>query len=207
MSVRTTWLASKFPRLLLRFHQEKSRLSIPKAHPIKVLMPEVKYQRDIVSFRWKVSENLPREFIQICLVLQVKFLLFVISASLDELCIMAFKFPLLNCISTAIFVGLGHLELRELTTSRFGLSSSIYVNCSGCGLSEFLAKGHHDSSDNAPRTVQGKDVNRRSVYAASEMGIGKEGIAKLCEILNMPFSMSKDTWYTHEAVCMKQYFE
>ena len=108
--------------------------------------------------------------------------------------------PLLNCISTAIFAGLGHLELRELTTSRFGLSSSIYVNCSGCGLSEFLAKGHHDSSDNAPRTVQGKDVNRRVVYAASEMGIGKEGIAKLCEILNMPFSMSKDTWYTHEAV-------
>ncbi|RMX55934.1 hypothetical protein pdam_00015645 [Pocillopora damicornis] len=30
------------------------------------------------------------------------------------------------------------------------------------------------------------------------MGVGKVGIAKLCEMLNMPFSMSLSTWYDHE---------
>lgn len=30
------------------------------------------------------------------------------------------------------------------------------------------------------------------------MGLGREGIAKLCEVLDMPFSISIDTWYRHE---------
>ena len=71
-----------------------------------------------------------------------------------------------------IVVVVGHLELREMSTSRFGLSSSIYAICDDCGLTEFLGTGEHNSLDNGPRTVQGKDVNRRVVYAASEMGIG-----------------------------------
>ena len=71
-----------------------------------------------------------------------------------------------------IVVVVGHLELREISTSRFGLSSSIYAICDDCGLTEFLGTGEHNSLDNGPKTVQGKDVNRRVVYAASEMGIG-----------------------------------
>ena len=67
----------------------------------------------------------------------------------------------------------GHLELREISTSRFGLSSSIYAICDDCGLTECLGTGEYNSLDNGPRTVQGKDVNRRVVYVASEMGIGK----------------------------------
>ena len=47
-----------------------------------------------------------------------------------------------------------------------------YAICDDCGLTEFLGTGKHNSLDNGPRTVQGKDVNRRVVYAASEMGIG-----------------------------------
>ena len=93
----------------------------------------------------------------------------------------------------------GHLELREISTSRFGLSSSsIYAICDDCGLMQFLATGEYNSSDNGPRTVQGKDVNCRVVYAASEMGIGREEISKFCEILNMPFSISKDMWHSNE---------
>ena len=72
-----------------------------------------------------------------------------------------------------IVVVVGHLELREISTSRFGLSSSIYAICDDCGLTEFLGTGKHNSLDNGPRTVQGNDVNRRVVYAASEIGIGK----------------------------------
>ena len=91
-----------------------------------------------------------------------------------------------------IFDVVDHLELREISTSRFGLSSSLYAVCDDCGLSEFLATGDHNPSDNAPRTVQGKDLNRRVVYAAIE------DVSKFCEILNMPFSLSKDTWHSHE---------
>lgn len=40
---------------------------------------------------------------------------------------------------------------------------------------------------------QGKDINRRIVYVSYEMGVGKEGIAKLCEVLNMPYTMSYGT--------------
>ena len=106
-----------------------------------------------------------------------------------------------------IVVVVGHLELREISTSRFGLSSSIYAICDDCGLTEFLGTGEHNSLDNGPRTVQGKDVNRRVVYAASEMGIGREDISKFCEILNMPFSMSKDTWHSHEDALLQAHTE
>ena len=106
-----------------------------------------------------------------------------------------------------IVVVVGHLELREMSTSRFGLSSSIYAICDDCGLTEFLGTGEHNSLDNGPRTVQGKDVNRRVVYAASEMGIGREDISKFCEILNMPFSMSKDTWHSHEDALLQAHTE
>lgn len=88
-----------------------------------------------------------------------------------------------------------HLELREKSTEGFGLSSSIlchaFVMIVVCQKSWLLVNIIH-CSDNAPRTVQGKDVNRRVVYAASEMGIGREDISKFCEILNMAFSISKD---------------
>ena len=66
------------------------------------------------------------------------------------------------------------------------------------GMKEFLATGYHNTNNTLPRSNQGKDRNRRIVYASYEMGVGKEGIAKLCEVLNMPFSMAKLTWYNHE---------
>lgn len=106
-----------------------------------------------------------------------------------------------------IFDVVDHLELREISTSRFGLSSSLYAVCDDCGLSEFLATGDHNPSDNAPRTVQGKDLYRRVVYAAIEMGIGREDVSKFCEILNMPFSLSKDTWHSHEDALLQAHTE
>ena len=54
--------------------------------------------------------------------------------------------------------------------------------CDDCGLSDFLATGEHNSAHNAPRTAQGKDVNLRVVYAASEMGIDRGHISKFCKI-------------------------
>ena len=131
---------------------------------------------------WIVSKNLQEGFIQIRNVLPVRSLFSVIIFTLAILIVYIIK-----CASTVavlvrrrhhlviffIVVVVGHLELREISTSRFGLSSSIYAICDDCGLTEFLGTGEHNSLDNGPRTVQGKDVNRRVVYAASEMGIGK----------------------------------
>ena len=68
---------------------------------------------------------------------------------------------------------------------------------------EFLATGCHNIPDRVPRSSQGKDIDRRMVYVSYEMGVGKEGIAKLSEVLNMPFTMSKLTWYSHEDVLLQ----
>ena len=73
-----------------------------------------------------------------------------------------------------------------------GKSSSMFVKCD-CGMTEFLANGDHPSNNTTPRTIQGKDLNWRIMYSVFEMGVWKEGIAKLCEIPNMPFSMSLST--------------
>ena len=41
------------------------------------------------------------------------------------------------------------------------------------------------------------DINRRLVYAASETGIGREGLATICDILNMPQTMATKAWNDH----------
>ena len=90
------------------------------------------------------------------------------------------------CILKIILIYLlGEIEILESMCNRFGFSSSLYAKCSGCGMSQVLACGQHPSDDENPQTLQGKDLNRRVVFAAFESGIGKEGVAKLCEILNM----------------------
>ena len=141
----------------------------------------MRYQKDTVLCLWIVSKNLPKGFIQIRHVLPVRSLFSVLIFTFAILIVYIIK-----CASPVavlvrrrhhlviffIVVVVGHLELREISTSRFGLSSSIYAICDDCGLTEFLGTGEHNSLDNGPRTVQGKDVNRRVVYAASEMGIG-----------------------------------
>jgi len=50
-------------------------------------------------------------------------------------------------------------------------------------------------------------LNERIVYGAFEMGVGKEGISKLGEMLNKPFSMSLSTWYDHEELLSKAHNE
>ena len=60
-------------------------------------------------------------------------------------------------------------------------------------MSGFLATGSHPQDDVNPLTLQGKDVNRRMVFAAYKSGFGKEGVAKFSEVFNMPFNNSPDT--------------
>ena len=51
-------------------------------------------------------------------------------------------------------------------------------------MSGFLATGSHPQDDVNPFTLQGKDVNRRMVFAAYKSGLGKKGVAKFSEVFN-----------------------
>lgn len=53
--------------------------------------------------------------------------------------------------------------------------------------------------------MQGKDINRRSVFAANEVGLGREGIAALCEALNMPSPIAPTAWAAHEDELYKRH--
>ena len=44
------------------------------------------------------------------------------------------------------------------------------------------------------------------MFAAFESGIGKE-VLKFCEVFNMPFNMSPDTWYSHEETLSQAFQE
>ncbi|CAB4030850.1 Hypothetical predicted protein [Paramuricea clavata] len=41
------------------------------------------------------------------------------------------------------------------------------------------------------------DVNRRMVYAACEMGVGREAMATMCDIFNMPPPCNQNAWNSH----------
>ena len=57
----------------------------------------------------------------------------------------------------------GEIDTLESSVNRMGMSSSIFAKCD-CGMTEFLATGDHPSNDTTPRTIQGKDFDRRIVY-------------------------------------------
>ena len=45
------------------------------------------------------------------------------------------------------------------------------------------------------------------VFVAFESGIGKEGVAKFCEVFSMPFNISPDTCYSHEEILSQAFQE
>ena len=45
------------------------------------------------------------------------------------------------------------------------------------------------------------------MFVAFESGSGKEGVAKFCEVFNMPFNISPDTWYSHEEILSQAFQE
>ena len=76
----------------------------------------------------------------------------------------------------------GHLTLREDYAKRFGLMSSLYIECSRCHKKTFLP------TSNNICTGRGKsyDVNRRAVHCALQLGIGFAGLETFCSTLNLP---------------------
>lgn len=75
---------------------------------------------------------------------------------------------------------LGSVTIVEDPLNCFGLCSSFCLQCDGCEMSEFFSTGKHELSDSIPRTIKGKDVNRRAIFACNEVGIGREGLSTIC---------------------------
>ena len=47
------------------------------------------------------------------------------------------------------------------------------------------------------------DINRRMVYSACVMGVGREAIAVMCDILNMPSPCQPSSWNEHTQALYK----
>ena len=92
----------------------------------------------------------------------------------------------------------GKLILNEDQARTYGNSSLLSIDCSKCKKKVYL----QTSGNNCERwnPTSAIDVNRRMVYSAFEIGIGREAVATLCEIFNMPPPCSKNSWDKHSKV-------
>ena len=85
------------------------------------------------------------------------------------------------------------LLLKKL--KRYGQSALFALQCSSCKKKTYLQTAKHDGGAWTPQVAM--DINKRLVYAACETGIGREGMATICDILNMPQPMTSESWNGH----------
>ncbi|KAK3726557.1 hypothetical protein QZH41_001960 [Actinostola sp. cb2023] len=87
------------------------------------------------------------------------------------------------------------------------ISTETVMSCDSCEMKEIFSTGlgKHSLSDLVPRTLQGKDINRRAVFASNEVGMGREGLATICEILGMPPPVAPNAWAANDAELCKQH--
>ena len=84
----------------------------------------------------------------------------------------------------------GKIIVKELEKS--GLGSTFLFECSVCAHT-----AHMNTAKQTPGKVRTFDINRRSVFAAGELGIGREGLATLCEIMNLPAPVYNNSFSDH----------
>ena len=82
----------------------------------------------------------------------------------------------MKCIFFFSFVG--KLYLREDYQEKFGLKSSLYLECSNCKRRSFIP------TSGIVNNGRSFDVNRRAVYSALDSGIGFSGLEKFTTIFN-----------------------
>ena len=70
--------------------------------------------------------------------------------------------------------------MREDYKERYGLKSSLYVECSNCKKRIFLP-----TSKNITDKGNSYDINRRTVFASLELGIGFNGLETFCAHLDL----------------------
>ena len=89
------------------------------------------------------------------------------------------------------------MTLSEDVPKRAGLNGHLDFQCLTCGTKVSMATG---------KDLKGKkasfDINRRAVFAAGEIGIGREALSTMCEIINMPPPPSCRAYQQHRtAIC------
>eukprot|EP00057_Strongylocentrotus_purpuratus_P018513 XP_011672987.1 PREDICTED: uncharacterized protein LOC100889978 [Strongylocentrotus purpuratus] len=78
----------------------------------------------------------------------------------------------------------GHLIPLEDTSQRHGLRSFLILQCSVCKAEHSFLTSENIFKGKRPGTCS--DINRRAVLAASEVGLGRVGLADLTSILGLP---------------------
>ena len=95
----------------------------------------------------------------------------------------------------------GKLVYNDEQAKRYGNSSLIHIECTKC-----KKKVHLQTSANPGgnwKAQSAVDINRRMVFSACEMGVGREAIAVMCEILNMPPPCQTKAWSDHSQALYK----
>ena len=88
-----------------------------------------------------------------------------------------------------------NITFEEDQAKRYGQSALFVLVCSKCKKKTYLQTAKNSGGMWQPNNT--KEINRRLVYAACETGIGREGMATICDILNMPQPMSSEAWSDH----------
>ncbi|CAB3979912.1 Hypothetical predicted protein [Paramuricea clavata] len=86
----------------------------------------------------------------------------------------------------------GTIITCEDASKRAGLSSSYYFECTKC-----RQKVDMDTSKPVEGKARSFDVNRRTNFAMGELGLGREALATICKILNMPPPVSDSAYQKH----------
>ncbi|CAB4043696.1 Hypothetical predicted protein, partial [Paramuricea clavata] len=86
----------------------------------------------------------------------------------------------------------GTIITCEDASKRAGLSSSYYFECTKC-----RQRVDMDTSKPVEGKARSFHVNRRTNFAMGELGLGREALATICEILNMPPPVSDSAYQKH----------
>ncbi len=102
---------------------------------------------------------------------------------------------LVQCVNKLHRCNGANLKLVEKTKQ--GLHSEMGLKCSHCGrVTAFPTSCPNEETKNPTR--QGVDINRRATFAALEIGIGREALATVCEILELPTPVHSKSYQAHE---------
>ena len=102
------------------------------------------------------------------------------------------------CFLNLIFI-LGYLQLLEEHAERKGLCCTLVLQCTVCK--------KENSFPSSPNAVAGRggggaggysaEINRRSVLAAREVGLGREALADICGYMDLPPPIESKSFQDH----------
>lgn len=96
--------------------------------------------------------------------------------------------------------------LKLLEHSRLGLHSVLSFKCSRCGRCSDMPTSCPNSKSKH-RHHQGVDINRRAVFASLETGLGRESLATICELLELPTPVLPSSYVNHEETILDAQLE